>query len=94
MTEVELIAWCEELGESNDSELPFYIDQIRERVNANELTLLTKKGVIVVSSSKDTKSLVPDTPGETILLQLAQNNKYIGIDLIRDKLSQLGVNQN
>ena len=76
---------AEELGESNDSELPFYIDQIRERVNANELTLLTKKGVIVVSSSKDTKSLVPDTPGETILLQLVQNNKYIGIDLIRDK---------
>ena len=69
---------AEELGEKNESELPFYIDQIRERINANELTLLTKKGVIVVSSSEDTKSLVPNTPEETILLQLMQNNSYIG----------------
>ena len=76
---------AEELGEKNESELPFYIDQIRERINANELTLLTKKGVIVVSSSEDTKSLVPDTPEETILLQLMQNNSYIGLDLIKNK---------
>ena len=76
---------AEELGETNDSELPFYINQIRERINANELTLLTRKGVILVSSSKDTKSLVPNTPEETILLQLVQNNSYIGIDLIKNK---------
>ena len=65
---------AEELGETDDSELPFYINQIRDRINANELTLLTRKGVILVSSSKDTKSLVPNTPEETILLQLIQNN--------------------
>ena len=76
---------AEELGETNNSELPFYINQIRERINANELTLLTRKGVILVSSSEDTKSLVPNTPEETILLQLIQNNSYIGIDLIKDK---------
>ena len=76
---------AEELGETNDLELPFYINQIRDRINANELTLLTRKGVILVSSSKDTKSLVPNTPEETILLQLIQNNSYIGIDLIKNK---------
>ena len=76
---------AEELAESNDSELTFYIDQIRERINANELTLLTKKGVIVVSSSNDTKSLLPNTPEEAILLRLTQNNNYIGIDLIKNK---------
>jgi len=76
---------AEELGETDDSELPFYINQIRDRINANELTLLTRKGVILVSSSKDTKSLVPNTPEETILLQLIQNNSYIGIDLIKNK---------
>ena len=77
---------AEELAESNDSELTFYIDQIRERINANELTLLTRKGVIVVSSSNDTKSLLPNTPEEAILLRLMQqNNNYIGIDLIKNK---------
>ena len=76
---------AEELSDTNDVELPSRIDQIRDRINADELTLLTRKGVIVVSSSEDTKSLVPDTPEETILLQLIQNNSYIGIDLIENK---------
>ena len=76
---------AEELSDTNDVELPSHIDQIRDRINADELTLLTRKGVIVVSSSEDTKNLVPDTPEETILLQLIQNNSYIGIDLIENK---------
>ena len=76
---------AEELSDANDAELPSYIDQIRDRINADELTLLTRKGAIVVSSSEDTKSLVPNTPEETILLQLIQNNSYIGIDLIENK---------
>ena len=76
---------AEELSDTNDAELPSHIDQIRDRINADELTLLTRKGAIVVSSSKDTKSLVPNTPEETILLQLIQNNSYIGIDLIENK---------
>ena len=76
---------AEELSDTNNAELPSHIDQIRDRINADELTLLTRKGAIVVSSSEDTKSLVPDTPEETILLQLIQNNSYIGIDLIENK---------
>ena len=76
---------AEELSDANDVELPSRIDLIRDRINADELTLLTRKGVIVVSSSEDTKSLVPDTLEETILLQLIQNNSYIGIDLVKNK---------
>ena len=76
---------AEELSDTNDVELPSHIDQIRDRINADELTLLTRKGAIVVSSSEDMKSLVPNTPEETILLQLIQDNSYIGIDLIENK---------
>ena len=76
---------AEELSDTNYAELPSHIDQIRDRINADELTLLTRKGAIVVSSSEDMKSLVPNTPEETILLQLIQNNSYIGIDLIENK---------
>ena len=82
MNTTEKIA--EELNETSDAELTFNIDQIRERINANELTLLTRKGVILASSSSDTKSLVPDTPGDTILLQLTQGNSYIGLDVIKN----------
>ena len=92
-----------EISDIDKDELPFYIDQIRERISANELTLLTRKGVIVVSSSSDTKSLVPDIPEETILLQLIQNKSYIGLDLIKNKgllirsisnIPTLGINDN
>ena len=76
---------AEELSDTNNAELPSHINQIRDRINADELTLLTRKGAIVVSSSEDTRSLVPNTPEETILLQLIQNNSYIGIDLIENK---------
>jgi nitrogen fixation/metabolism regulation signal transduction histidine kinase len=82
LTTTEKIA--EELNTLNDAELPFDIDQIRERISAYELTLLTRKGGVIVSSSSDRKSLVPDTPGETILLQLLQGNSYIGLDAIKN----------
>jgi len=75
---------AEELSETTDAELPFDIDNIRERINANELTLLTKKGGIIASSSTDIKNLVPDAPDETILLQLSQSNSYIGLDVIKN----------
>ena len=83
LTTTEKIA--DELRGISDAELPFDIDQIRERVSAYELTLLNKKGGVIVSSSSDTKSLVPDTPGETILLQLLQRNSYIGLDVIKNR---------
>lgn len=82
LTTTEKIA--EELNETSDAELPFDVDQIRERSSAYELTLLTRKGVVIASSSSDTKSLVPDTPGKTILLQLLQGNSYIGLDVIKN----------
>lgn len=76
---------AEELNEISDAELTFDIDQIRERISAYELTLFTKKGAIIASSSSDTKSLLPDAPGKTILLQLTQGTSYIGLDVIKNK---------
>ena len=76
---------AEELNETSDADITFDIDQIRERISAYELTLLSKKGAIIASSSSDTKSLLPDAPGKTILLQLLQGNSYIGLDVIKNK---------
>ncbi|MGB1801195.1 MAG: two-component sensor histidine kinase, partial [Gammaproteobacteria bacterium] len=75
---------AEELNETSDAELTFDIDQIRERINANELTLLTKKGRIIASSSNDIENLVPEIPGDTIILQLSQTRSYIGLDVIKN----------
>lgn len=75
---------AEELSETTDAGLPFDIDHIRERINADELILLTKKGAIIASSSNDIKSLVLNIPGAAILLQLSQGNSYIGLDVIKN----------
>ena len=75
---------AEELSETSDAELPFDIDQIRERINASELTLLTRKGRIIASSSNDIKNLVPEIPDDTIVLQLSQTSSYIGLDVIKN----------
>ncbi len=60
------------------------IDQIRNRINARELSLFTRQGAIVISSSSDTTTLVPNIPDEIILLQLLQGNNYINLDIIKD----------
>lgn len=62
----------------------FEIDDLRARTGAKELTLLSKQGGIIFSSSDDPLHMVPDRPNETILLQLQQGRSYTGLDSIRD----------
>ncbi|MEQ8288094.1 MAG: ATP-binding protein [Gammaproteobacteria bacterium] len=73
-----------ELSSFNDAVLPFEIDRYREQMGAKELTLLNTRGAIIASSSSSTSGLVPDLPGDSIILQLQQGNNYIGLDVIKD----------
>jgi len=69
----------------------FEIDELRERSGAEELTLLSRQGGIIFSSSDDTSHMIPDRPNETILLQLQQGVSYTGLDTIRDSGLQIRV---
>lgn len=53
--------------------------QMRERGGAQELTLLSREGEILASTSR-LGDLVPDLPPETILVQVRQGQSYIGLD--------------
>lgn len=64
--------------------LTFEIDEARIKLNADEMTLMTRQGVVIASSSKDTSSLLPSRPSEAILLQVQQGTSYIGLDLLED----------
>ncbi|MCK5497839.1 MAG: HAMP domain-containing protein, partial [Gammaproteobacteria bacterium] len=64
----------------SDAEMPFEIDELRTRTNANEVTLLNRQGGIITSSSEDTTSIIPDRPSDTILLQLQQGGSYTALD--------------
>lgn len=75
---------AEELRDTSDAASPFEIDEMRARSVAEELTLLTRQGTIIASSTGEGLSLVPDRPDETILLQLQQGNSYVGLDPVKD----------
>ena len=76
---------ADELAGVETASMTFEIDKTRARINADELTLLARNGSIIASGSSDTGSLVPDNPGETILLQLLQGGAYINLDLIKNR---------
>ena len=75
----------EDLTHIPDAAIPFEIDDMRFNNGAKELTLMTRQGGIITSSSDDPSHLVPDRPDETILLQLQQGHSYAGLDTIGDE---------
>ncbi len=62
---------------------PFDLDELRQQSGAEEVTLMTSKGAILASSSVATE-IVPSLPPETVLLQVRQQDNYIGLEPIRD----------
>jgi len=75
---------AEEFSDIADAAIPYEIDELRDISGAKELTVLTRQGVIIASSADNLAAIVPDTPNETILLQLQQGGSYTGLDTIRD----------
>ncbi len=63
-----------------DGELVRGLDELRERVEATEMTLLATNGRIIATSSEDPVTLLPDQPDENLLLQLRQGYPYVGLD--------------
>ena len=62
----------------------YRLDTIRNRGGAEELALLSIKGRMIASSSSET-DIVPNSPDETILLQLQQGSNYIALDPLSGK---------
>ncbi|MGR8948586.1 MAG: ATP-binding protein [Gammaproteobacteria bacterium] len=58
---------------------------LRERSGAEELSLISRKGRLLESSSGiHANAILPSLPTDTILLHLAQSRSYIGLDPITD----------
>ncbi len=75
---------AEEISQTNDAMIPFEIDQFRNNSGADEMTVMTRQGTIIGSSSANPNNLVPDSPDETVLFQVLQGNSYIGMDTVRN----------
>lgn len=71
-----------EISQKKDSTIPFEIDIYRNRIGANELTIINRQGNFIASSLNDSNNLVPNRPSENILFQLQQGNNYIGLTAV------------
>ena len=75
---------AEEIARTPDASIPLEVDRLRSRSGADELTVMTRQGIIIGSSSANPDNLVPEAPDESVLFQVLQGNSYIGMDTIRN----------
>lgn len=71
-----------DLSSTSTGDLPVAIDDARRRSGATELTLMSAKGRIIVSSNIDPTAIIPHRPSDTTLQQVRQSGPYIGLDPI------------
>ena len=60
------------------------LEDALQRYGATELTLMAHNGHVIASSNIEPTSIVPNPPGDAILLQVRQAGNYIGLDPIAD----------
>ena len=75
---------AEEIARTPDASIPLEVDRLRSRSGADELTVITRQGIIIGSSSANPDNLVPESPDDSVLFQVLQGNSYIGMDTIRN----------
>lgn len=61
------------------------LNDLRERAEATEMTLLDLQGHVIASSSTDPADIVPSVPNASILRQLRAGLDYAGLDPQRDR---------
>ncbi len=72
------------LKEKSDSLVGFELEELRKKLGAAEITLFTRQGRIIASSSIDPSDILPRLPLDHIWLQLRQGKDYIGLEALSD----------
>ena len=61
------------------------LNTLREQAGAQEATLFTQRGKIIVFSGSERTGLIPDLPGPAVMRQLRQQQTYSAIEAVPDK---------
>ena len=56
------------------------LDEVRERADAVEMSVLSAQGRVLAANSADTATLLPHRPDDAVLLQARQSGSYVGLD--------------
>lgn len=73
-----------ELQSLPETRLPIALNEIRQRSEALEITLLTLSGKVIYSSSSNPTELVPSLPNTAILTQLRQGMDYTALEPVKE----------
>jgi nitrogen fixation/metabolism regulation signal transduction histidine kinase len=58
------------------------LDELRNDLDASELTLLSSNNRVIASSSADPHQVIPNHPSDDVLMQVRQGQPYVGLDPI------------
>ncbi len=67
------------------------LNDLRRSGDASELTLMTLKGRVIASSSTDLTEILPNLPGDAVLLQLRQGLDYARLEPLGDRGLQVRI---
>lgn len=75
----------EKLEDSSESLVTLEIENLREQSGASEMTLFSRQGRIIASSSINPGDILPSLPDEHIWLHLRQNAEYVAVAPIHEE---------
>ncbi len=78
LRQTEQVAW--HLENVPASMVAITLGDVYDRTDEGELTVFNKKGRIIASGGTSSDSIVPDLPGEAVLLQLRHGKSYVGLE--------------
>ena len=78
LRQTEQVAW--HLENVPASMVAITLGDVYDRTDEGELTVFTKKGRIIASGGVSSADIIPDLPGEAVLLQLRHGKSYVGLE--------------
>ena len=69
----------EKLQDSSENRVALDMENLRELSGASEMTLFSRQGRIIASSSINLGDILPSLPDKNIWLQLRQNGEYVAV---------------
>lgn len=75
---------ADKLEDSPATLAAFEIENLRDLAGASEVTLFSRQGRIIASSSNNPSDILPSLPDEHIWLQLRQSGEYVALAPIRE----------
>ena len=76
---------AEKLQDSSENLATLEIENLREQSGASEMTLFSRQGRIIASSSINPGDILPSLPDEHIWLQLRRNGEYVAVAPVHEE---------